>query len=109
LPYTVTAVAEARVRVLGSDGVDGPGDGRLKLIERAGLDSSQELFQLGPGLLDGIEIGRLGWQVQQLCTAAFNQRAHPLDFVCAEIVEDDDVARLQLWPEHLFQKEVFCM
>jgi hypothetical protein len=60
LLYPVTAVAEERLRILRSDGGDSPRDGRFQLIEQAGFRCSQELFQLGPGLLDGIEIGRVG-------------------------------------------------
>jgi hypothetical protein len=97
-------VAEERLRVLRSDGSDGLRDRRFQLIENAGLHSSQELFQLGPGLLDGIEVGRVGRQVQQLRAAAFQQPAHSFDLVRAQIVEDNDVARLQPWSEHLFHK-----
>jgi hypothetical protein len=40
LLYSVTAVAEERLRILGSEGGDGTCDGRFQLIEHAGFHSA---------------------------------------------------------------------
>ncbi len=41
---------------------------------------------------------RVGRKIEQLGAAALYQWACPVEFVRAEVVQDDDVARLQPWP-----------
>jgi hypothetical protein len=53
---------------------------------------SQEGLELGEDLLDGIEVGRIRRQEEELCAGGGESGADGLAFVAAEIVHDDDVA-----------------
>jgi hypothetical protein len=63
----------------------------------AGVDGSfaglaEQGFEFGEELLDRIEVGRIGRQVEQLCASGFDGLAHAWHLVGAEIVHHDDVA-----------------
>ena len=74
----------------GFEGVDGSWGG----FSNSGLE-------LGEGILDGIEIGTVGRQVEQLCPACFDRPADARDLVGGQIVHDDDVTRAQGRRQHL--------
>jgi len=65
------------------------------------LSQPHPVFDLGEGLLDRIEIGRVFWQEPQPGAGGFDGVADGLGFVRAEVVEDDDVAgvegRINCW------------
>ena len=84
--------AEAGERV--TEGIPKSGDG-------SGGDLSQERFELGEGLLDGIEIGAIGRQVDEHSAARLDRLAYAGDFMAREIVHDDDVAWRQRRSEDL--------
>ena len=86
----------------GCEVVDGLGDDLPELVYGARGGFSQGGLELGEGHLDGIEVGRIGRQIQQAGTSVLNALAHALDLVCGEIVHDDDIARLELWRQNLF-------
>ncbi len=56
---------------------------------------AQQCLELGEELLDWVEVGRIGRQVEQHSTRGFDGVADACDLVSPEIVEDDDVARPQ--------------
>ena len=56
--------------------------------------TADEPFELGKDLFDGIEIGTVRRQVDESRTDGFDCLANPSDLVCAEVVEDHDVAPL---------------
>jgi len=60
------------------------------------------MFDLGEGLLDRIEVGRVWRQVPEPGTGGVDHSAKRYRFVAAEIVQDDDVARSEHWNELLF-------
>lgn len=62
---------------------------------------SQQQFELGEHLFDGIEVGAVGRKVEQLCACRPDRGAHGLALVAAEVVHDDDVARCQRRYEEL--------
>ena len=66
---------------------------------RRGL--AQEGFQLGEPLLDRVEVGAVGRQVEQTGASAFDRRPDALDLVARQIVQDDDIARAQGGNEEL--------
>jgi hypothetical protein len=76
---------------------DGLGDG----VKGSGSGFSQERFELGEHLLDGIEVGRVFWQEDEPGSGGSDRLSHRLSFVRAEIVENDDVARLEGRKEEL--------
>ena len=53
------------------------------------------MFDLGEGLLDGIEVWRIGRQEPEPCAGLLDQLAYLPGFVAAQIVHDDDVTAPQ--------------
>src|ERR1039457_6122923 len=53
---------------------------------RASLVRAEQLFELGPSLLYGVQIGRVRWQVEQLGSCRFDSFAYSVDVVRTEIV-----------------------
>jgi len=47
-------------------------------------------------LLDRVEVGRVGRQEEELDAGRPQELSHAASFVAAEVVDDDDAARLQL-------------
>lgn len=62
------------------------------VLDGAFLGLSHPVFDLGEGLLDGVEVGRILGQEEQPGAGRFDGVADGLGFVAAEIVHDDDVA-----------------
>ena len=67
------------------------------------LGGTHPVLDLGEGLLDRIEVGRVWRQIPEPCASRFNQAAQGRRLVTAEIVHDDDVARLKLRNENLLK------
>ncbi len=65
------------------------------------LGLSQERFELGEDLLDGVEVGGVWRQEKQVCAGASDGLANRLSLVAAEVVHDDDVAGAQRGDQHL--------
>jgi len=59
------------------------------------------MFQFGEDLFDGVEVWGIGRQEQKPGSGSPDGAAHGLALVAAEIIEDDDVARLQRWNQNL--------
>ncbi len=72
------------------------------LVEAAGACGAEERFQFGERELDRIEIGTVRRQKLQACAALFHGRPHLRLFVRREIIEDDDIARVERRGEDLF-------
>ena len=70
---------------------------------RTGLGGSQSLFYLSPALFNGVEVRRIGWQVQQQCTGSLDLFAHALHLVRRQIVHHHHVARFQLRTKGVFE------
>jgi hypothetical protein len=85
-------------RVLGEDFTAGVGDRFVASRFRL----SQESFELGEDLLDGVEVGRVLRQEDEAGSNISDRLPHGFSLVGAEIVEDYDVARLQRRHEELF-------
>src|SRR5215213_7384426 len=48
--------------------------------------SPQQRLELGERFLDGIEIGRIGWQIHELAASPFDELAYPRTFVRRKVV-----------------------
>jgi hypothetical protein len=55
---------------------DGCRQSLLQQIKHPGLGRVQELFDLGPARLDGVEVGRIGRQIKQLCPGLLDPLPH---------------------------------
>ena len=65
------------------------------------LGGAHPVLDLGEGLFDRIEVGRVWRQIPEPCAGRFDQAAQGSRLVATEIVHDDDVARLKLRNEKL--------
>src|SRR6202044_3657861 len=70
-------------------------------VVRSGFALSQQSLELGEHLLDRFEVGRVFRQEHEARPDGSDGLSHRLSLVGAEIVEDDDVARLEGWREEL--------
>ena len=61
----------------------------------------KQSFQLSEPLLDWVEVGAVGWQVEETGFGAFDRRSDALDLVTRQIIQDDDIAGLKLGNEEL--------
>src|SRR4029077_13778797 len=77
-------------------------DGVPEGLTAAGCSLADQRLEFGEGLLDRIEIGAVGRQVDQTGAARFNGFAHAGDLVRAEIVLDDDVTGCERGGQDLF-------
>ena len=68
-----------------ADAPPGGFDGALGGLAEQGLE-------LGEDLLDGIEVGAVGRQEDQMCAGLSQGLSHGLALVAAQVVHDDDVA-----------------
>lgn len=71
-------------------------------FDGAGGTPAQQMFEFGEDLLDGIEIGRVFWQKEQLGLGRLDGLAHRLALVAAEIVHDHHIAGSQGGDENHF-------
>src|SRR3974390_3798640 len=78
---SIAAVAKPGSRVVGGDGFQSFRDGLLQGFLGARLSIAQALLELGPSLLDRVQVGRVGWQVKQPSAATFDQLTNAGHFV----------------------------
>src|ERR1035441_5109185 len=71
-------------------------DGLMERLGGAGLGGAEQLFQLGPGLLDRIQVRRIRRQVEQFSSRSLDQLLDPGHLVGAEVVHYDHIAGPQL-------------
>jgi DDE family transposase len=62
---------------------------------------AQRRLELGESLLDWVEVGAVGRQIDELCALRLDRRADPDHVVAAQIVEQEDVVRPQGRRQHL--------
>jgi len=78
------------------------GDGVGEGVEGARGGFSQDGFELGEHLLDRAEVRRVFGREDEAGAGGADRLSRRLCFVRAQIVEDDDVARLERGDEELF-------
>ncbi len=71
------------------------------VVDGALLGGAHPVLDLGEGLFNRIEVGRVWRQIPEPSAGRFDQAAQGSRLVAAEIVHDDDVARLKLRNENL--------
>ena len=71
------------------------------IVDGALLGRAHPVLDLGEGLLDRIEVGRVWRQIPEPCTGSFDEAAQCSRLVTAEVVHNDDVTRLKLRDENL--------
>jgi len=82
-------------------GFEEPGDGGLDLLEATGVCLSQECLELGERLLDRVQVGTVGRQIEQLGASRPDRSPYGSVLMAAEIVHHHDVAWPQDWDQKL--------
>jgi len=88
-------MGEPADRIARGDGLKRGPDRGAVIRERAGRSGSEAGFHLGEGLLDRIEIGRVGRRVPEVGAARLDGGTSPVTVVDLEVVDDHDLAWLQ--------------
>ena len=81
------------------------------VVDGAFLGDAHAVLYLGEGLLDRIEVWRVWRQIPESGASGLDQTAERGRFVTAEIIHNDDVARLQRWQQELLDigAEALCV
>src|SRR5215217_3758739 len=89
----IAAVGEPPGGVGGCDGGEGVPGGGAEVVVGASPSPPQHLLGLGEGLLDGVEVGRVGWKQQDPGTTLLDGGTAGRAAMGREIVSDDHLAR----------------
>ena len=98
---SVSGVLEIVAAFVALDGCDEAADMAANVVDRALLGGAHPVLDFGEGLFDRIEVGGVSRQIPEPGADGFNQAAQDNRLVAAEIVHDDDVARVKLRNENL--------
>ena len=80
---------------VGREGVENLADPRPQVVDRAFARLSQGCLELGECELDGVEVGRIWRQEKEVRAPRLDETAGLVPLMTAQVVEDDDVARLE--------------
>ena len=96
-------MAKESVAMLGCEGVERTGQGRLEFVQVAGRRLAQMGFEFGKGQFDRVKIGAVGRQVAQAHAPVRENVADALDFVGGQVVQDECISPLQVRTEDFLQ------
>jgi hypothetical protein len=74
-------VVEETLSILSRDHRDPPADGLNQCFPSSSFGLAHQSFDLGKSLLYGIEVRRIGWQVDELAASLLDELLNPLSFV----------------------------
>src|SRR6516162_7103650 len=100
--YRISTMSEPGLRIGGSDRLQGPLERRVKPAAGAGAGLAQGGFELGPALLNWVELGGIWGKRLQPRAPGRNGLGNPRYLVHGQVVPHDDVAPRQGLPQHLF-------
>ena len=101
LGWSIAGIGEVIGAFLRGEAVEKVADAAPSGFDCAGVGFAQQGLQRGKYLLDRIEVGRIAGQVEQLGAGGSDQAAHSVALVAAQIIHDDNVARVQGGDEEL--------
>lgn len=96
-------------RILGGDRLQGCSDGIEQRFLRSGLGGLQEIFDLRPHLLGGVEVRTIRGKEPHLGPGRFDQFNGFFVLVSREIIQDNNIAWTQAWQKrmpHIFAEDV---
>jgi hypothetical protein len=85
-------MAEEVVGVLGSNELDGLGEGDLQRLRGASASTPQVPLDRGQGLLDGRDVGRVSRQEDEVAAARLDEGTDLVVLVAGEVSAQDDLA-----------------
>ena len=88
------------------EGVDEAADGGPEAIDGPLGGLAQERLEFGEGILDRVEVGTVGRQVEQRRAGGLDQRSHAWPLVARQVVHDHHVAWPQLRDENLLDVDL---
>lgn len=100
--WTISGIGEIVGAFLRREAFEDVAEGVPEGGDSPGGDLAEQRLELGEGLLDRVEIGTVGRQIDQVRAARLDRLAHAGDLVAAEIIHDDKVAWSKGRREHLF-------
>src|SRR5215213_3116677 len=92
----------------GCEGLEQATDRGPEALEGALGGFAQERLELGEGVLDGVEVGRVGRKIEQPCAGRLDQGSHSRSFVARQVVQDHNIARPQGGDEDLLNIGLEC-
>src|SRR6266487_2804520 len=101
LSSRISGVFEVIGAFLWREGLEQLADCRAEGFNGARGAFSQQVFELGKDLFDGVQVRRVFWQQAQLSSGLANELAHVFAFVAPVVVDDDDATALRGGPEAL--------
>ena len=99
--YGITTMGEPGLRIGRGDRLQRLLEGWVECLAGAGLGLTQDGFELGPALLDRIEVRLVRGQRRQPRAPGCEGLTNPRRFVHRQVVPHHDVARPQGRPQHL--------
>jgi hypothetical protein len=105
LDGTIAGVGEIVRALGGTEEIEELADFSPGGCDVARLSLSDEMFELGEDLFDGIEVGAVGRQEDEAGAFGSDDGAGGLAFAAAEVVQDDDIARREGRGEDLLDIE----
>jgi len=87
--------------VVSGNGLEGVNDGLIQSFRSPSFTGAQELFELEPSFFNGIEVGRVGRQIEQFGATGFDSLLDAANFVRRQVVHDHYVAGLEFGTQHL--------
>ena len=85
------------------EGSEGISEGVLQRGKGSGLQNAQSLFDLGPAFLDGVEVGRIGRQIEQRRSGLANAFGNTLHLMGTQVVHDHDLTGSELRTQYVIQ------
>jgi len=92
----------------GCNRFEGVGNRDVERVDGPCGGLAQQRFEFGVCVFDRIEVGRIGRQQDQACTAGLDRGADGGAFVRRQIVHHDDVAGIESRRQHLFDIGAEC-
>lgn len=101
-------MGEPAAGVSGGQRLQGGGDSGVACLARPGAGAAEDRLELTEGLLDGIEIRRVGWQEEDVTARGLDQTLGGGALMNAEVVPDDELAGTQRGHQDLGDEDVKC-
>lgn len=96
-------MAKEVTAVIGGEALEGVGQRSREIAQCPSCRLAQVRFEFGKGHFDRVEIGAVGGQITYRRASGLDEFFDRRHFVRGEVVEDDDVSRVEFGAEHLAQ------